>query len=223
MTNKAKQDQDQIEALVAELKPVNPINTNLLMGLGLGGLLAFVAYVLIFYQARSELGHNLVKTLFDQPMVWLKPLYFLALGVLGLSAIGLLSRPHGTIKGGLLIGFLTLFGLMFLAGGFVLVIQGPHELGRQISQPFLMSVSTIFGGGVVFLLALRFFWLKRTASQWPQALGALSGLTSACLVSAAYAIHCPQDSPIYLSLFYMGPVLALSLLGAYLGRKDLGW
>jgi hypothetical protein len=223
MTDPHNQNNDPIEALVSDLKPVKPVKVKFLAVLGLLGLLGFAAYVLVFYQARREIDQGVMSTILANPMIWLKPLYFLVLGLLGLTGIGLLSRPEGTIKGSLLIGFMALFALMFLAGGLVLAIQGPKEFAHQLSQPFIVSVSTIFGGGVIFLLVLRAFWLRRTASQWPQALGAISGLTSACLMSAAYALHCPQDSPLYLSLFYMGPVLALSILGAWLGRRELKW
>ena len=53
--------------------------------------------------------------------------------------------------------------------------------------------------------------------------GALVGLASAALGAALYALHCTDDSPLFVATWYGAAALLMTGIGAILGARLLRW
>lgn len=65
--------------------------------------------------------------------------------------------------------------------------------------------------------------MRTGAPRSPTLAGAAAGLLAGAIGALFYAIHCPDDSPLFVALWYSPPVLAMATLGAALGRPALRW
>ena len=70
----------------------------------------------------------------------------------------------------------------------------------------------------VFLLALRHGAPTRLAQA-----GALAGLMAGGLAGAFYAAHCPDDSPLFVAVWYSLAIAGLAGLGALLAPRIARW
>jgi len=73
------------------------------------------------------------------------------------------------------------------------------------------------------LLAAFMLVLRRGAPVSRTAAGAVAGLAASGLAAVLYATHCPDDSPLFVAVWYPIAIGAVSLLGAFLGRVLLRW
>ncbi len=72
-------------------------------------------------------------------------------------------------------------------------------------------------------LAVALWAIRQGASTQPVLTGLLAGLLAGGIAATAYAAHCPDDSPLFVVLWYPVGILALALAGALLGRQVLRW
>jgi hypothetical protein len=68
------------------------------------------------------------------------------------------------------------------------------------------------------MIALR--WGAPTAPVWT---GALVGLASAVVGATFYALHCTDDSPLFVATWYGAAALIMTGIGAMLGARLLRW
>lgn len=73
------------------------------------------------------------------------------------------------------------------------------------------------------ILAALLAALRRGAPDSPARAGAIAGLCAAALGSAVYALHCTDDSPLFLALWYGIGVAAVTIAGSLAGRVVLRW
>jgi hypothetical protein len=78
----------------------------------------------------------------------------------------------------------------------------------------LMSVAPL----VSMLVALR-----AGAPRSPALAGAVAGLLAGCLGATLYAMHCFDDSPLFVALWYTPPIALVGLVGAIAGSRVLRW
>ena len=78
----------------------------------------------------------------------------------------------------------------------------------------LMSAAPL----VALLLALR-----AGAPRSPAVTGAVAGLLAGCLGATLYAVHCFDDSPLFVALWYTPAVALVMLAGAAAGSRMLRW
>ena len=71
---------------------------------------------------------------------------------------------------------------------------------------------------VALLIALR-----AGAPRSPAAMGAVAGLLAGGLSAAVYATHCPDDSPLFVAVWYTLAVGLVTLTGALAGHRVLRW
>jgi len=65
--------------------------------------------------------------------------------------------------------------------------------------------------------------MRRGAPQSPLTAGAVAGFAAGGIGAFIYSIHCDNDSPFYVAIWYLGAILIVTLLGAVLGRSVLRW
>ncbi|HEX3673529.1 MAG TPA: NrsF family protein [Rhizomicrobium sp.] len=72
-------------------------------------------------------------------------------------------------------------------------------------------------------LALLLLALREGATANPLRAGALAGLMAGGLGAAFYAAHCPDDSPLFVAVWYTLAIALVTGLGALAGRRLLRW
>ncbi|MEH7827698.1 DUF1109 domain-containing protein [Gemmobacter denitrificans] len=89
----------------------------------------------------------------------------------------------------------------------------------QTAAACLMSISAMsLGPTAAGILALR-----RGATTRPGMTGLLLGLASGAVVTAGYALHCPEDSPLFYVIWYGMAIFISGCIGAIAGRIWLRW
>jgi len=73
------------------------------------------------------------------------------------------------------------------------------------------------------LLAAFMLVLRRAAPVALTAAGAVAGLAASALAAVLYATHCPDDSPLFVAVWYPIAIGGVTVLGAFLGRFLLRW
>jgi hypothetical protein len=72
-------------------------------------------------------------------------------------------------------------------------------------------------------LAALLVALRSAAPQSPARAGAAAGLLAAASGATLYALHCFDDSPLFVATWYVLAAVPVVLLGALLGRRLLRW
>ena len=65
--------------------------------------------------------------------------------------------------------------------------------------------------------------LRAGAPRVPASAGAVAGLLAGALSAALYATHCPDNSPLFVAVWYTLAVGLVTLTGALLGHRILRW
>lgn len=71
--------------------------------------------------------------------------------------------------------------------------------------------------------AALFLAMRSGAPAAPVATGAMAGFASATIAASLYALHCTDDSPLFVMTWYSAAILPVTAIGALLGRKFLRW
>jgi len=72
-------------------------------------------------------------------------------------------------------------------------------------------------------LAACLYCLRQAAPANPARAGAVAGLASGALAATVYAVHCTDDSPLFVALWYTLGVLFVSGVGAWLAARLARW
>ena len=72
-------------------------------------------------------------------------------------------------------------------------------------------------------LAATLWAMGRGAPQSPMLGGAIAGLAAGGVGAFVYSIHCNNDSPFYVAIWYLGGIAIVTLLGALIGQRYLRW
>ena len=65
--------------------------------------------------------------------------------------------------------------------------------------------------------------MRHGAPSRPRLAGAVAGLLAGGVGAAVYAVHCPDDSPLFVAAWYGVSIAAVAALGAGLGARLLRW
>jgi len=65
--------------------------------------------------------------------------------------------------------------------------------------------------------------LRVGAPQSPSTAGAVTGLMAGTFAATLYAVHCPDDSALFVALWYSLAVAIVAVLGAIAGSRVLQW
>lgn len=72
-------------------------------------------------------------------------------------------------------------------------------------------------------LAALLMALRVGAPRVPASAGAVAGLLAGALSATLYATHCPDDSPLFVAMWYTLAVSLVTLIGALAGHRVLRW
>lgn len=73
------------------------------------------------------------------------------------------------------------------------------------------------------MLAGTIYALRSGASLRPVLTGAIAGVLAAAAAAALYALHCTDDSPLFVAIWYSLAIAAVAVAGALAGRFALRW
>jgi hypothetical protein len=113
--------------------------------------------------------------------------------------------------------------LLALAIGAELVAVPAAEWGRRlIGSNSMVCLRSIFFLGLAPLIA-TLLALRNGAPARPALAGAAAGLFAGAIGGAIYATHCPDDSPLFVAVWYPIGIAFMTALGAALGARLLRW
>lgn len=208
---------DLIEALSADqATPPARLGRGFLWAL----VLAVVAAAVVF---EMTLG---VRSDFVQALGTMRfPFKFVLTAAFGAAAATLvlrLSRPGASPRPGLI---LLGIAVALLAAGVAMELMmmpeqtwAPRMIGRNsmVCMTYIPIISAIPLGLV--LAALR-----RGAPSSPALAGAVAGLLAGAVGATFYAAQCPDDSPLFVAVWYTLAIGVVAGVGAILGSRLLKW
>lgn len=175
------------------------------------------AVLLAFPRVRPDLAEALATLRFD-----FKILLNLALCLAALGLLLRLVRPAAR-RGGWGVALWAVPAVLAMAAVAELFVLPPEQWWPAAhGHNSTWCLRIIPALGIVPLLA-TLFALRRSAPERPAVAGAVAGLMSAGLAGALYALHCPDDSPLFVGIWYVLATGVLAAAGALLGRRLLRW
>lgn len=207
--------EDLIDGLARRAGPLGaPPGRRLMIGVGIGAVVSIALFSLRF-GLRPDIAHEL--SYFDFAT---KVLILLALLAATAPVVAALARPGRSVPA---------HGLMAVAAGLALLVAlelsstpaagwmqrlvGSNSVACLISIPIL-SLAPLIGA----LVALR-----GAAPLRPALAGAAAGLLAGGVGAILYGLHCPDDSPLFIAVWYGIALSAMALLGSLAGSRMLRW
>lgn len=94
--------------------------------------------------------------------------------------------------------------------------------------PRMIGISPFFCFFAICLLSMGPLLAILTALRYgapsnPGLAGALAGLASSGIAAALFVIHCPNDSPIFVVIWYSLAIGLVTAVGYFAGRRWLAW
>jgi hypothetical protein len=179
---------------------------------------AVTALILVlFLGVRSDL-----LPAFNDLNVLLKSLFTLALVAAALMIVRKMARPDAKPQK---TAFLLLIPLLVLGFGVAReMAEVPYELWltRLIGEYPLACLINIPLLALAPLAGLMGVMRQQAPSSSILA-GAMSGLLAGAVAAAFYALHCSDDSPFFLAVWYVTAIMLVTVLGAIIGARVLRW
>jgi hypothetical protein len=72
-------------------------------------------------------------------------------------------------------------------------------------------------------LACLLLALRESAPARPGLAGTMAGLAAGGIAAVLYAAHCPDDSPLFVAVWYSSAIAAVAAVGRYAGTRLLRW
>jgi hypothetical protein len=94
----------------------------------------------------------------------------------------------------------------------------PHAIGSN-SVACVLSISFLS----LAPLGGAFYALRQGAPLRPGFAGAAAGLLASALAAMLYALHCPDDSPLFGAIWYSAAIGLVTIAGTIAGRRFLRW
>jgi hypothetical protein len=133
-----------------------------------------------------------------------------------------LSRPTTTTVSGmraLLVPALLLLGAVVYE---LVTVQSSEWLSRAMGINASMCFMSIISLSLVPLMAV-IYALRQGAPSSPTVAGAVGGLLAGAIGATVFAMHCTNDSPLFVAIWYALAVGVMATLGLVVGRQVLHW
>lgn len=215
MTNGMK-THDLIAALAADQAPAARMAPRLMRALPLALALSALAF-LASMGLRANMGDARVAQ-----AITMKLAVTLPFALAGLVCGWYLMQP-GRQAGARSLLFVLPLGVLGAALALEMQRRGLEQFPQRLfGQNALACLAAIPLLSLAPFAALLFAF-RAGAPLAPQRAGVLAGLAAAGLGASLYALHCPDDSPLFILAWYSLASLIMAALGAVLGRRVLSW
>lgn len=138
------------------------------------------------------------------------------------SATRHLSRPESETRTALFSVALPMLVLAFAVAAELLSTPAATWGLRAIGSNAKLCLVAILGLSLA-PLAVLLTTMRAGAPRSPSLAGAVVGLLAGAIGALFYAIHCPDDSPLFVALWYTPPIAAMTAIGALIGKRMLRW
>ncbi|QRG05759.1 DUF1109 family protein [Xanthobacter dioxanivorans] len=208
--------EDLIRGLAADGHPGRSLERGMALGL-LAGVVAAAALFVLILAPRSGL-----LSLLEEWRILLKFAVTLTLAAAAVILALRLSRPGADATRPVLA--LLLPAAVLAAGVAVELLSTPRAEWRADFighyAVYCVSLIPLLAAPVLGALLLA---LQRGAPTRPAVAGAAAGLAAGGLGAALYALHCIDDSPLFVLAWYGIGIGIVTGVGAALGRRVLAW
>jgi hypothetical protein len=209
--------EDLINAIAQDggSRPIS-MKVRILVALVIGGIIATALFMQVL-GARPDIMQALRTWRFD-----IKVAITLICFAVALWATCELARPDANALRALLVSALPLALLAVALGCELIASPMDTWVGRAIgtnSQLCLVSITALSIAPLVALL----FALRAGAARSPALAGAAAGLLAGGLAATLYATHCPDDSPLFVALWYIPAIALVASISAAIGSRLLRW
>jgi hypothetical protein len=180
----------------------------------LAGSLAWLAFMLLFYHIRPDIGAKLARPLFVYELIALAALVVsVAIAATYISFPDMLQKRWVVYLPVLpLIAFIYIVYLEF-------AYSVPAEPGKEASYLCLICISMISSAPA----AIMFVMMRRQATTHIYMAGALAMVASTALGNLAFRFVEANDDMTHIVNWHFIPVVGFSFIGVLLGRKFLKW
>lgn len=184
-------------------------------------LLAGLSAAAALFAWRMGLRPDLAAHLSD-PRVPFKFLVTLALAATALPLALRLARP-GAKLGAWALALALPPALLAIAIAAELVVMPASSWSARMVGSNAMFCLVSVPMLALPVLAASFIALRHGAPTRPTLAGAVAGLLAGALGAALYAAHCPDDSPLFVAVWYSLAISLVVAVGAAAGRFLLRW
>ena len=203
--------------VLAQDAPVSwRLSNRLAMAFAVGTAAAMVIFVVAvgIRPDMSVAGHTI--------RVQFKLLFALTLMAGAVGAVSRVGRPEATPGA---------FGFVLVAAPVLLALAVLAELAATPAQswmPRLIGSNSLYCLTMLPTLALAplvslLFALRESAPARPGRAGAVAGLAASGIATVLYASHCPDDSPLFVALWYSCAIAMVVAAGHVAGARLLKW
>lgn len=207
---------DLITALAADVRAVRPPTSQTVALAFLLGAAASFAALLATLGVRPDFADALATWRFDLKVVLAASAF-----AIGFAECVRLARPAPTTGPSVLIWAVPALLLAAIAIELAAVpadLWGSRLLGTN-AAPCLTAIPLL----ALVPLALGLFAMRNSAPRSPTLAGAAIGFASAMLAATVYALHCFDDSPLFVATWYTLASIPVVVVGALVGRRLLKW
>ena len=208
---------DLIRAMISDFAPSGPsIEARFALAFLPGVLLAFALFAI-------TLGPRPDLMLVAGDLRFLfKFVVTLLLALCSTLLVWRLVRPGAPVR--LQITVLAVVPLVLAAGVLMelLVLPAPSWGTRLIGSNGLVCLISIPLFALPMLIA-EILALRQGAPTRPVVAGVVAGLFAGSVAAAIYAAHCPDDSPLFVALWYSLGIAIVAVAGGLAGRPALRW
>lgn len=163
-----------------------------------------------------------LATAIETARVLFKIGFTLVLAIVACRLVFLVGQPGRSLKAR---------GFQLAVPGLLLAIAVVSELLVLPSQAWTASLIGRNAGFCLFFIPVLslapltgfLIVLRNGAPDNPGLAGASAGLAAGAIAALLYAFHCPDDSPLFLSVWYSIAVLLVTAAGYFVGRRWLRW
>jgi hypothetical protein len=209
--------EDLIETLASDPRPrTGGLGTSLAAALALGGSVTFLI-VATGLGIRPEVGAALAD-----PLTAAKLVLPVILAVAALMLALRLARPAAPLGRAPAL-LLVPPALALTAIALELVRLPVADWAREVRGETLVECLVLIPLLSLPLLAGALVALRRGAPVSPARAGVAGGLAAGAVATALYALHCPEDSPLFWGLWYSLGLLVPAVIGGLGGARLLRW
>lgn len=185
----------------------------------LGGMLVAIGAMLllfwIVFGLRADIGEAVQRV-----PVLAKTILPIALAVLAAGMTFASARPGRRV---MLWPLLVPLGFGAILVGLRMVEVSEASLMTELVGKTTMACIASITLMAMLPLGVGLLLLRRAAPTRPELTGALIGLAAGAGIAAGYALHCPEDSPLFFMTWYGLAISTVTIIGAFLGRHLLRW
>lgn len=156
------------------------------------------------------------------PRLLFKVLLAFALLCCAAAAVFRVGRPDASL-GSWRIVFAALAFALGIAVATELIVTPEHQWSARLVGENAIICLVVIPTLALAPLTVLLLALRNGAPSHPGLAGAVAGLAASGIAATLYAIHCPDDSPLFVAAWYSLATAVVVSAGYFLGSRLLRW